>query len=468
MSAIASGNNHTGVVSGATWATSGKFGPALSFDGSGGWVTIVDASDLDLTTGMTLEAWVFPTTTSGVRDILIKEGSSVDIYNLYARNWRGRPESNVLIGGTNRTAEGTALAANTWTHVAGTYDGTTLRLYINGVQAASTAVSGPIASSTGPLRIGGNSLWGEFFQGLIDEVRIYDRALSQAEIQTDMVTPIGLGTLPPPPPGPDEVGQWSEIIQWPIVPIHMSYLTTGEVIAWDGFGFAPGSATLWDPASGQFTPVPNGPNLFCAGHILMADGRLLVLGGHADVYVGITATTIYNPAARTWSAAAPMSFSRWYPTATALPDGRALVMSGNTSCETCIADTPEIFNPATNSWTRLDSARLANSALSLQLCAAEWKYSCRGRLPRFDADPRSQYFQSDLASCGPGSARCRQRGHVCARQDHEVRILVGERTGYHAIRRDHLCNGCQSSLTTLALNGADGDAAGVSWLDGIA
>ncbi len=201
--ADASGNGHSGAISGATWSTQGKFGNALAFDGVNDWVTVNATSLLNLTTAMTLEAWVFPTTTSGVRDILIKEGTNADIYNLYARNWRGRPEANVLVGGANRVAEGTAAqapAANVWTHVAGTYDGTTLRLFINGVQAASVNRSGPIATSTGPLRIGGNSLWGEFFQGRIDEVRIYNRALTQAEIQTDMNTPVGGGSSDTTPP----------------------------------------------------------------------------------------------------------------------------------------------------------------------------------------------------------------------------------------------------------------------------
>ena len=48
-----------------------------------------------------------------------------------------------------------------------------------------------MVTSTGALRIGGNSLWGEYFQGRIDEVRVYSRALSAAEIQTDMATPLG-------------------------------------------------------------------------------------------------------------------------------------------------------------------------------------------------------------------------------------------------------------------------------------
>ena len=48
-------------------------------------------------------------------------------------------------------------------------------------------------TSTGPLRIGGNAIWGEYFSGLIDEVRIYNRALSQAEIQAEMNAPVGTG-----------------------------------------------------------------------------------------------------------------------------------------------------------------------------------------------------------------------------------------------------------------------------------
>ena len=55
-----SGSGNTGTISGATWTTQGKFGSALSFDGVNDWVTVADANSLDLTTAMTLEAWVYP------------------------------------------------------------------------------------------------------------------------------------------------------------------------------------------------------------------------------------------------------------------------------------------------------------------------------------------------------------------------------------------------------------------------
>jgi hypothetical protein len=74
--------------------------------------------------------------------------------------------------------------------LAATYDGATLRLYVNGTLASSLARSGSINTSNSPLRLGGNSIWGEWFNGLIDEVRIYNRALTQPEIQSDMNTPV--------------------------------------------------------------------------------------------------------------------------------------------------------------------------------------------------------------------------------------------------------------------------------------
>ena len=83
-----------------------------------------------------------------------------------------------------------ALPVNQWTHVAGTYDGTTLRLYVNGTQVSSQAKTGALQVNGLPLRIGGNTYGSEFFRGLIDNLRIYNRALSAAEIQQNMVTPV--------------------------------------------------------------------------------------------------------------------------------------------------------------------------------------------------------------------------------------------------------------------------------------
>ena len=81
-----SGSGNTGTISGATWTAQGKFGSALSFDGVNDWVTVADANSLDLTTAMTLEAWVYPTASGGGswRNVLIKERTGGEVFNLYS------------------------------------------------------------------------------------------------------------------------------------------------------------------------------------------------------------------------------------------------------------------------------------------------------------------------------------------------------------------------------------------------
>ena len=129
--------------------------------------------------------------------MILKEQPAELIYSLYANTDTTRPSGNVFTTAENETRGTAALSTTAFTHLAATYHGTAIRLYVNGVQASTLAVTGAIKSSTGVVRIGGNNIWGEWFNGLIDEVRIYNRALSAAEIQTDMNTAVG--SAPPPP-----------------------------------------------------------------------------------------------------------------------------------------------------------------------------------------------------------------------------------------------------------------------------
>jgi len=111
---------------------------------------------------------------------------------LYASTDNNRPSAHVYATGDHELRGPVAIPVGAWTHLATTYNGSTLTLFVNGVSVATQAATGSIASNTGPLRIGGNAIWGEYFNGLIDEVRVYSRALSASEIQGDMdrsVTP---------------------------------------------------------------------------------------------------------------------------------------------------------------------------------------------------------------------------------------------------------------------------------------
>jgi galactose oxidase-like protein len=100
-------------------------------------------------------------------------------------------------------------------------------------------------------------------------------------------------------------------------------------------------------------------NIFCNGAAALPDGRLLVAGGHFNAHVGLNVSNLFNPSSQTWSSGPAMAYDRWYPTTTALPDGRMLVMGGEIDCDGCEATIPEVYSPATNSWTSLSGASLS-------------------------------------------------------------------------------------------------------------
>jgi len=121
----------------------------------------------------------------------MKEQSGGAAYALSANSDGDRPTNTVSVGGEERDlSAGAQLPVNAWTHLAATYDGLTQRLYVNGELAGTRPQAGNIAVSGGKLRIGGNSIWGDEFTGYIDEVRVYNRALTQKEIATDSKTAV--------------------------------------------------------------------------------------------------------------------------------------------------------------------------------------------------------------------------------------------------------------------------------------
>ena len=192
------GNGHNGAILGADWTTQGHSGRALSFDGGTDMVTVPDHASLDLTNAFTIESWVKPDSLNDWRMVLLKEAPpSTLAYGLYASSNGARQPSAWTQGGVVLGPGSTSVGA--WTHLATTYENGTMRLYVNGQLVASNSSVPASQPSSGPLRIGGTSIWAsETFDGLIDDVRIYGRALSAAEIQTDRDTPVA----DPPDDGP--------------------------------------------------------------------------------------------------------------------------------------------------------------------------------------------------------------------------------------------------------------------------
>ncbi len=240
-----SGNGNAGTPSGPVTAAAGRFGRALSFDGVNDVVNVADSNSLDLTTAMTLEAWVKPEGT-GWRTALLKERPGGLAYALYSGTDTGRPSAEVRTTTTAETRGTASLPTGTWSHLAATYDGTTLRLYVNGTQVSSRALSGSIGVTSGALRIGGNLIWGEYFKGLIDEVRIYRRALTAGELQADMNSPIAASdTQPPSAPG-------NVVATVSGTDVQLAWAASTDNVGVTGYrvyrsataGFTPGTATL--------------------------------------------------------------------------------------------------------------------------------------------------------------------------------------------------------------------------------
>jgi len=360
-----------GTITGATRTNAGRFGRALSFENDNDIVHVPDDSSLHLGAGMTLEAWVKPTATTNWRNVIFKEADGGMAYGLYANNPDGDVPHVHLGSNGEAGADGTEeLDPNQWTHLSATYDGNMLRLYVDGKLAGSKLVGGDLSDAAGAMTFGANHVWGEHFRGLIDEVRVYNRPLTQEEIADDVAAPVVPGTpRPPSDTDPAAIGTFAAPQAWPITPVHLATLSNGKVAAWDGFEAAVNSEHTWDPWTGQFDAIATGRNLFCAGHITLTDGRLLVAGGHIQAYEGTKDTNLFTPSTNTWARGSDMAAARWYPTVTGLPDGRVLTLSGDaitlganpnpTKPVPLINSSntlPEIYNPATNTWTAMPSA----------------------------------------------------------------------------------------------------------------
>ena len=179
-----SGNGNHGTIHGATW-TQGKFGKALSFDGVDDYVDCGNDESLNITDEITIEAWVkragdFPTNNIG--NIVWRHNYGARTgYRLFAYT-NGRVRFAVG-NGSNIYYAGTGYPLSTigeWVHVVGVFDGSYVKLYINGQFNDEVQFSGSFVEADCNLLI---SQGAETFNGTIDEVRIYNRALSEEEIR---------------------------------------------------------------------------------------------------------------------------------------------------------------------------------------------------------------------------------------------------------------------------------------------
>jgi PKD repeat protein len=138
-----------------------------------------------------------------------------------------------------------------------------------------------------------------------------------------------------------DVGSWTAPFAWPSVAIHLSLLPNGKVLSWG----LQGPPVVWNPGSGEFTEVPSQKELFCSGHSLLPDGRVLAAGGHIANDRGLSEISIFSPPTGEWTLSTPMRRGRWYPTSTTLANGSVVILAGRDQVGDEVAE-PEIWSPS--------------------------------------------------------------------------------------------------------------------------
>lgn len=167
-------------------------------------------------------------------------------------------------------------------------------------------------------------------------------------------SPIDVSALPPEATS----GKWGPIVDWDIVPLHMNLLPNGRVLAWGKRDVLPdtmGVPRLWNPSAGPPTSaqvIMVDTMLFCAGHALLPDGRLMTSGGHLQDDKGIAVTYFFGQDG-SWQRGPNMAHGRWYPTLTVLPNERVITMAGRDE-NGQVVTTPEIWE--NNGWVELPGA----------------------------------------------------------------------------------------------------------------
>jgi hypothetical protein len=186
------GDGHTATIEDGEW-TKGRYGGGIGFVGTPGnkCVSVPDSPELRFSEEFTLEAWIRPEGGSYEDPVVVRESSGKTAFGLGLGS-REEYEAEGFIGegkGSKAAVGGEKIREYEWVHVAATWDGSTIRLYVDGELADTETATSPPATGEGSLKMGCDGPDGQF-TGQIDEVRVYNRALNGAEVGSDMEAPI--------------------------------------------------------------------------------------------------------------------------------------------------------------------------------------------------------------------------------------------------------------------------------------
>lgn len=191
------GGNNATLENGATFGN-GKVGQGFQFDGADDQITIPHNANQNGGTNLTIEGWIYSTNLAHGGTILQKRTvGNIGGYVFEPTQISGAGAPNglqfvVMIGGVYQTLNpANILTGNVWQHVAATYDGAFMKIYVNGVEVGRKAQTGAIDAVTAPVVIGRNVFNGSGFSGGIDEISLFNRALTANEIRDIYYTQSG-------------------------------------------------------------------------------------------------------------------------------------------------------------------------------------------------------------------------------------------------------------------------------------
>ncbi|MBA3319053.1 MAG: DUF1929 domain-containing protein [Gemmatimonadales bacterium] len=247
----------------------------------------------------------------------------------------------------------------------------------SGNPVAGVVVTASIASGSGRLQGTPTATTGSNGVARFGDLGIAGTGPHLVRFTAGSATVASAGVTLSPLPASATTGSWDPPVSWDIVPLHLSLLPTGKLLAWGKYEAgttAMAQPRLWNPATGppsSARSLPAADMLFCSGHTLMADGRLMVSGGHYDDDRGLRKTNIFDPVSETWVSGLPtMAQGRWYPTVTTLADGRLVTVAGRDSASNVVL-VPEIWEAG--KWVRLPGASLTLPYYPYQFLAPNGK-----------------------------------------------------------------------------------------------
>ncbi len=188
--ADSAGNNHAAMLRGnARWQPSaGKLGGAIALDGDNSYLEVADESAFDFVSGVTVAAWIKVNAFDKPWQAIVTKGDGA--WRIQRNNETDMLEfacTGLQIPGGNQYGSlfgAKAIAPGEWRHVAGVYDGNKMYIYVDGALDTSQEAMGLIGLDDEPVLIGENAQQrGRFFNGLIDDVRVYNYGLAEAQIR---------------------------------------------------------------------------------------------------------------------------------------------------------------------------------------------------------------------------------------------------------------------------------------------